>query len=139
MGEEWGVSGASLVHNFVSLAGSLFQIHGPDPTLDHIEECGPYLLCIRPPNLLTDEKYVIRLYHKDSKEVVMAVDDDQPVNVYCADEPDVFLPTCFGMCWWWAFDYDPFFVMYSGRLVCRWGGEMVIKQLQYERGKQSLL
>ena len=106
--------------------------------MDRIEECGPYILCIRPADFLNDYNYTIRLYHKDSKEVVMAVDSDPPVKVYGTfftdhPSPESFLPTFFGMCWWWCVDYCPFFVIYNGRLVCRWGGERVTKQLPYER------
>ena len=112
------------------------QIYGPDPNLDRIEKCGPYLLCIRPPSPLVDA-YIIRLYHKDSKEVVIAV--DPPVKVYRSINPNYYYRPLFGKCWWWVYDNLPFLIMYNGQLVCRWGGEDVVKQLPYEHGQQSLM
>ena len=109
-----------------------YQIHGPDPELDRIEECGPYLLCIRPPSPRTDTSYVIRLYYQDTREVV--IDVDPPVDVYNAYYPDFAFPAFMGLCWWTILDEYPFFVKYKGQLVCHLGGERVVQQLQYKRG-----
>ena len=119
----------------IALSQAHHQIYGPDPNLDRIEECGPYLLCIRPPGPIPYDQYIIRLYHKDSNEVVIAV--DPPVKVYDAEYPDFHHRTLFGMCWWPVHKGFPFFIKYNGRLVCRWGGEIAISQLPYERGQQS--
>ena len=119
-----------------TLYKAYIKIFGPDPKLDRIEECGPYLLCIRPPDPCPHDFYAIRLYHK---EVVIAV--DPPVKVY-ADYPFYhhdYCRTLFGMCWWWTDDASPFCIKYNGRLVCRWGGETVARQLPYERGQQTLM
>jgi len=114
--------------------GAEMGIYGPDPNLDRIEECGPYLLCIRPPNPLTSGSYIARLYHKDSGEVVIAA--NPPVKLYVNNN---YYPTIFGLCWWRLHDRYPFHTMYNGRLVCRWGGVMAVKQLPYERGQQCLM
>jgi hypothetical protein len=111
-----------------------YQIYGPDPNLDRIEECGPYLLCIRPPSPLTNQEYIIRLCDKTSREVVINV--DPPVRVYS------MCPCCsghirplLGICWWNMLDYEPFQVKYNDQFVCRWGGKavMTVQQLPYER------
>jgi hypothetical protein len=83
--------------------------------------------------------YIIRLYHKDLKTVVMAV--DPPVKVYYPLDsgPDIYYRPLFCMCWWVTAPDHPFYIMYNDRLVCRWGGEMVVKELPYERGAQSLM
>lgn len=115
-----------------------YQIYGPDPELDRIEECGPYLLCIRPPSTHTNNSYVIRLYHQDTREVV--VDVDPPVSVYNAFYSDFAVRTILGLCWWSILEEYKFFVKYEGQLVCRWGGEsvvQVVQQLPYERGPRE--
>ena len=133
-GKNFGVSGASLMHDFVLRPSIRYT------ALTRIEECRPYLLCIRPPCEHNDS-FITRLYHKDSKEIVIAIDSDPPVKVYCAEDPDNFGIPLFGLCCFFTDKGRPFFVMYNGRLVCRWGGEMVAKLLPYERGpsQQSLL
>ena len=82
--------------------------------------------------------YFIHLYHKDSKELVIA--DDPPVKLYSQGSvhgnPQRAL---LGKCLWWVFAESSFYIMYNERVVCRWGGEMVIRQLPYERGQQSLM
>lgn len=109
-----------------------YQIYGPDSELDRIEECGPYLLCIRPPSPHTNRSYIIRLYHQDTREVV--VDVNPPVSVYNALYPDFTFRTFLGLCWWPILEEYPFFVKYKDQLVCHWGGERVLQQLPYERG-----
>ena len=109
-----------------------YQIYGPDPELDRIEECGPYLLCIRPPSPRTDTSYIIRLYHQGTEELV--IDVNPPVAVYNALYPDLPFPAFMGLCWWNILEDYTFFVKYKGQLVCRWGGERVVQQLPYKRG-----
>ncbi|KAF5384430.1 hypothetical protein D9615_003452 [Tricholomella constricta] len=115
--------------------GEEMGIYGPDPELDRIEECGPYLLCIRPPSPRTNNSYIIRLYHQGTREVVIAV--DPPVSVYNALYPDFGVRTILGMCWWIILEEYSFLVKYEGQLVCRWGGERVVQQLPYERGSRA--
>ena len=112
-----------------------YQIYGPDPELDHIEECGPYLLCIRPPSPQTNNSYIIRLYHQRTREVV--VDVNPPVSVYNALYPDFAFGAILGLCWWSILEEYKFFVKYEGQLVCCWGGESVVRQLPYERGPRA--
>ena len=138
MGNEVGVSDAfpSLMLNFVSVPP--YQIYGPDQNLDRIEECGPYLLCIRPPTPRNKYFYIIRLYHKGTKEPEVVIAVDPPVKLYMDGEPMSY-PPMFGICWWIVPERDSFFTMYNGRLICRWGGEMVLKQLPYVRGQQAMM
>ncbi|KAF8233857.1 hypothetical protein L208DRAFT_1264661, partial [Tricholoma matsutake] len=112
--------------------GEEMGIHGPDPELDRIEECGPYLLCIRPPSPRTNKSYIIRLYHQGTREVV--VDVDPPVAMYNALYADFAFRTFLGLCWWSILEEYTFFVKYKGQLVCHWGGESILQQLPYKRG-----
>ncbi|KAM6492389.1 hypothetical protein JOM56_012113 [Amanita muscaria] len=83
-------------------------------------------------NPLTQGNYIIRLYHQDTREVV--VDVNPPVSVYNATRPDFVCQTFLGLCWWPILEEYPFYVKYKGQLVCRWGGKKVVQQLPYERG-----
>ena len=69
------------------------------------------------------------------KEIVIAV--DPPVQVYSAFYPKFAFRTFMGLCWWPIREEYPFFVKYKGQIVCRWGGERVVRQLPYERGPGS--
>ena len=121
-----------MTHSHVQPLSHAYQIYGPDPELDRIEECGPYLLCIRPPSPRTDNSYIIRLYHKDTREVV--IDVNPPVDIYNAFHPDFAFRALMGLCWWSILEEYSFYAKYKGQLVCHWGGEKVVRQLPYTRG-----
>ncbi|KAM6491285.1 hypothetical protein JOM56_013524 [Amanita muscaria] len=86
------------------------------------EECGPYLLCIRPPS-------------PRMNRIRERVDDvNPPVSVYNAFRPDFAFGTFLGLYLWPILEEYPFYVKYKGQLVCRWGGKKVVQQLPYEPG-----
>jgi len=83
------------------------------------------------PSRLTDDCYVIRLYHKHTKDVVISV--NPPVKVYNKAYPD-FGPfgTILGLCWWTIPSEYSFYIKYDGLVICEWGGQRVVEQLPYK-------
>lgn len=110
----------------------MFSQDAYDPAHDRVDKYGDFTICIRPPDPagITGQNnfYMVRVFDKDMEIVV---GPEQPFGMYDAEYPNRRLWGSNYYAAWSALASRKYRLKDGKKVICEFGGEMVIRELPY--------